>query len=84
MPEFNLSNKTYRNLTKALTPEVIEYIHKDERYVLFLQEIIPEALTEKMGQIHEDVLFELSMTIMDNMFLACATSRTDTLHSTLE
>lgn len=63
-----LSNQTYNKLASALAPEVIEYIHKDERYVLFMQEIIPDAVVDKMGQIDDEVLFELSMCIMDKIF----------------
>lgn len=63
-----LSNQTYNKLASALAPEVIDYIHKDERYVLFMQEIIPDAVVDKMGQIDDEVLLELSMCIMDKMF----------------
>jgi hypothetical protein len=63
-----LSNQTYSKLASALAPEVIDYIHKDERYVLFLQEIIPDAVVDKMGKIDDEVLFELSMCIMDKIF----------------
>ena len=64
-----LSSETFHKLSQALTPEVIDYIHKDERYVIFMQEIIPDALTEKMGQLEENLLFELSYSIMDSMCL---------------
>ena len=64
-----LSTETFRKLSQALTPEVIDYIHKDERYVIFMQEIIPDALTKKMGQLEENLLFELSLSIMDSIFL---------------
>jgi hypothetical protein len=63
-----LSNQTYNKLASALAPEVIDYIHKDERYVLFMQEIIPDAVVDKMGQIDDEVLLELSMCIMDKIF----------------
>ena len=63
-----LSNQTYNKLASALAPEVIDYIQKDERYVMFLHEIIPDAVVDKMGQIDDEVLFELSMCIMDKMF----------------
>lgn len=63
-----LSNQTFNKLASALAPEVIEYIHSDERYVLFLQDIIPNAVVDKMGPLDEEVLFELSMCIMDKIF----------------
>ena len=64
-----LSSETFHKLSQALTPEVIDYIHEDERYVIFMQEIIPDALTKKMGQLEENLLFELSYSIMDSIFL---------------
>ena len=63
-----LSNQTYNKLASALAPEVIDYIHKDERYAIFLHEIIRDAVVDKMGQIDDEVLLELSMCIMDKIF----------------
>jgi hypothetical protein len=64
-----LSAKTTQNLASALKEEVIDYIHKDERYVLFMQEIIPDAIREKLGNMDEEVLYELSTCVMDSMCL---------------
>jgi hypothetical protein len=33
-----------------------------------MQEIIPDAVVDKMGKIDDEVLFELSMCIMDKIF----------------
>jgi len=64
-----LSNKTVQNLALALKPEVIDYIHEDERYVMFMQEVILDAIREKLGQIEDDLLYELSFSVMDSMCL---------------
>ena len=66
-PMTKLSDKTFQNLVNALTSEVISYIEKDERYVNFMQEVIPDALSDLMGQLDEDLRYELSMSIMDNI-----------------
>jgi hypothetical protein len=63
----SLSVSTIQNLSTALTHEVIDYIYQDERWVEFMQEIIPDAVKEKLGQIDDDVLFELSLCIMDRI-----------------
>ena len=63
-----LSNKTVRDLAKVLSAEVIEFIHNDERYVDFLHEIIPDAVQDKLGDIDEDLKFELSLCVMDRIF----------------
>jgi hypothetical protein len=62
-----LSNKTYNKLADALLPEVIEYIFEDERWVNFMQEIIPDAITNKMGNVDPDVLYDLSLCVMDKI-----------------
>jgi hypothetical protein len=67
-----LSNKTVQNLSAALTPEVIDYIFQDERWVDFMHEIIPDAIESKIGGIDEDLKFELSLCIMDKICLKSA------------
>jgi hypothetical protein len=64
-----LSDRTIQKLADVLTPEVIDYIYNDERWVEFLQEVIPDAITEKIGQVDGDILFDLSLCIMDRTTL---------------
>ena len=65
-----LSNKTFQNLANALTPEVIDYIFKDERWADFLMEIVPDAIEEKLGKLDFNVSVELSQCIMDRINLS--------------
>lgn len=62
-----LSNKTYNNLAKALADEVSDYIRQDERYVEFMMELVPDAIQNKLGNMNDDVLLELSMCVMDRL-----------------
>lgn len=64
-----LSNQTLQNLANALKPEVLNYIQEDERYVEFMMELIPDAITSQLGTVKNDVLMDLSMIIMDKIFL---------------
>lgn len=64
-----LSTKTIQNLSKALAPEVVDYIFGDERWVDFLHEIIPDAIDSTIGGIDEDLKFELALCIMDKILL---------------
>jgi hypothetical protein len=64
-----LSNQTTRKLGIVLTSEVIEYIYQDERWIDFMHEIIPDAISEKMGNIDNNLLFELGMIVMENIQL---------------
>jgi hypothetical protein len=62
-----LSNNTIQKLSEALTPEVIDYIFNDERWIDFLHEIIPDAIEDKLGDVDMNLKFELAMCIMDKI-----------------
>lgn len=62
-----LSNETYNKLAEALVPEVVEYMFEDSRWVDFMHEMIPEAIKHNMGEIDPDVLYELSLCVMDKI-----------------
>jgi hypothetical protein len=62
-----LSNTTIQKLSNALTEEAVSYIFQDERYVNFMQEILPEFIEETLGKIDEDLKYDLAMCIMDRI-----------------
>jgi|SaaInlStandDraft_1057018.scaffolds.fasta_scaffold88673_2 hypothetical protein len=62
-----LSNSTIRGLADALTEDVVSYIFDSERYAEFMQEMIPAAIENKLGEIDEDVKYDLAMCVMDNI-----------------
>jgi hypothetical protein len=62
-----LSHQTINKLASALVPEVIDYIYQDERWCEFMHEVIPDALQEQLGEIDEELKFELAMCIMDRI-----------------
>ena len=62
-----LSNRTVQSLSDALTPEVVDYIYQDERWVNFLHEVVPDAIISTLGQVDDEVLFDLSMCVMDSL-----------------
>jgi hypothetical protein len=64
-----LSEQTISNLASALVPEVIDYIYEDQRWCEFMHEVIPDALQDKLGEIDEDLKFELALCIMDRIGL---------------
>jgi hypothetical protein len=64
-----LSEKTISNLASALIPEVIDYIYQDQRWCDFMHEVIPDALQDELGEIDEDLKFELALCIMDRIGL---------------
>jgi hypothetical protein len=64
-----LSTTTISKLADALVPEVIDYIFEDERWCEFLHDIVPDAVTSKIGGMDEDLAYEISMIIMDLIVL---------------
>jgi len=64
-----LSTTTISQIADALKPEVIEYIYSDEKYVEFMQEMIICAIDAKMGEMDDDLLYDLGMLILDRIEL---------------
>ena len=64
-----LSHKTFNQLANTLTPEVINYILEDEKWIEFLSQIVPEALREKLGELDLDLEMELVMAISDRIVM---------------
>jgi hypothetical protein len=67
--KMTLSVSTVRKLAETLTPEVVEDILTDSKVIELLHEIIPETIKNHMGEVEEDLLYELSLCIMDNIYL---------------
>ena len=64
-----LSNKTVNQLADALTSEVVDYIFASDSWVHFMHDIVPDAVQDKLGDVDEDLKFELSMAIMDRIYI---------------
>jgi hypothetical protein len=64
-----LSDQTISKLADALVPEVIDYIFEDQRWCEFLHEIVPDAISSKIGGMDEELAIEISMVIMDRIVL---------------
>lgn len=64
-----LSTTTISQIADALKPEVIEYIYSDEKYAEFMQEMIICAIDAKMGEMDDDLLYDLGMLIFDRIEL---------------
>ena len=62
-----LSKKTIRDLADALTEDVVSDIFASESYAEFMQDMIPTVIVNKLGEIDEDVKYDLAMCVMDNI-----------------
>ena len=63
----SLSTKSMQEIASALVLDVFKYIEEDSRYVDFMQEVIPDAIQFYLGNVDEDLKFELSLCIMDRI-----------------
>jgi hypothetical protein len=68
-----LSNQTVQKLSDVLTPEVVSYIMEDERWVDFMHEIVPDAIQDVLGDVDQDLMFELALCIMDKISFKVST-----------
>lgn len=62
-----LSEKTIQNLSIALTPDVIDDIFQDERYIELMMELIPEFVAKNLQSEDYDMLVGIGICIMDNI-----------------
>jgi len=62
-----LSNKTIQNLAIALTPDVIDDIFMDDRYIELMMELIPDFVAKNLQTEDYDLVAELSYSIMENI-----------------
>jgi hypothetical protein len=66
-----LSNETKGKLADALVPEVVRFIDASEQFTEFLQnQLIPDAITDALGEVDEDLKFELSLMIFDSIWFS--------------
>ena len=64
-----LSPQSVSKIADALKPAVINYIYEDEGFVEYMQTAVVEGIRKTMGDMDEDLLFELGMLIFDRIEL---------------
>jgi len=64
-----LSDSTIQRLADALSDDVAQYITEDERFFDLMVELIPEAISAKLGDVDDQVATELSMCISGQLRL---------------
>ena len=64
-----LSSKTYNMLANVLAPKVVEELYSSEEFIAFLHEEVPSLIDKELGEMDEDMLFELSLCVMDKIIL---------------
>ena len=64
-----LSTQSVSKIADALKPAVIDYVYMDEGFIESLQTAVIEGIRNTMGDMDEDLLFELGMLIFDRIEL---------------
>lgn len=64
-----LSTQSVSKIADALKPAVLEYIYSDEAFTEYMQTAVTKAIRDTMGDMDEDLLFELGMLIFDRIEL---------------
>jgi len=65
-----LSNETKTKLADALVPEVIRYLETNDNYVELMQnQLIPEAISNALGEVDEDLKYELALIVFDSIYI---------------
>ena len=67
-----LSTKAINILASSIVEGVIDDLYASEEFTNMLHETIPGLVTTRLGECSEDLLFELSLCVMDKIILkAC-------------
>jgi len=69
MNRMKLSNSSITQIADALKPAVMNYIYEDEGFTEYMQTAIIEGIKDAMGDMDEDLLFEIGMLIFDRIGL---------------
>ena len=69
MNRVKLSNSSITQIADALKPAVVNYIYEDEAFTEYMQTAVVEGIKDTMGDMDEDLLFEIGMLIFDRIEL---------------
>lgn len=65
-----LSKNATEAIAKALKEHVANEIMNTDDYTNLLHDYVPSIITESMGEIDQDLLMELSFSIIDDLTLS--------------
>ena len=64
-----LSTQSVSKIADAIKPAVIDYVSMDESFIEVLQTAIIGGIRNTMGDMDEDLLFEIGMLLFDRIEL---------------
>ena len=64
-----LSNQSIRKLSQSIKSDVIEHLYESDEYTEFLQTILPEIVSDLLGDIDEELKHEIAFNLFDSIVL---------------
>ena len=64
-----LSAKCVSKLADALKEDIINQIYADERYTEFMTDVVGDILRQKLGDVDDDLFYDLGMVLIDRIEL---------------
>ena len=64
-----LSNKAIKILADKIAPEIIDELAMSETFIQFLHQHIPPLIDDKLGECDDDLMFDLTLCLMDKVLL---------------
>jgi hypothetical protein len=64
-----LSNSSITKIADALKPAVINHIYEDPEFIEYMQGAVIEGIRSVMGDMDDDLLFEIGMLVFDRIEL---------------
>ena len=64
-----LSSESVSKIADALKPAVINYIYEDEGFTEYMQTAVIDGIRDTMGDMDDDLLFEIGMLVFDRIEL---------------
>ena len=62
-----LSHSSVTQIADALKPAIIEYLISDDNVTQALQDAVAEGIREVMGDMDDDLFFEIGMLVFDRI-----------------
>ena len=62
-----LSHSSVTQIADALKPAIIEYLISDDNVTQALQDAVAEGIREIMGDMDDDLFFEIGMLVFDRI-----------------
>jgi len=62
-----LSHESVSKIADALKPAIVEYLMMDDRVTQALQDSVADGIREVMGDMDEDLFFEIGMLVFDRI-----------------